>query len=368
MLGLRWTPDGSLIVFSDRDVLETISSEGGGALTVVADTNTRDNSMYGMDADISPEGDRVAHTSCDYPTQAGERWDHMRELFPNWLDDLTSYNYEIVVSDIDGGDSRRLTEDLVMDRHPTWSHGGDRIAFVGQVPFCEPTCPRYEERNPDDGNLYTISPDGSDLRDMTPTFPKSTEPRTRATLDASPKWSPDDRYIAFRAVDLDEGVQGGAYLLYTVEIETLALRRFPRENVWGEPAWSPDGQRIAFWVWVESPSSGSTEWILYTALPDGSGVREVFRKPNYSLTPVMEWSPDGSEIMFFNWTGLFVVGHDGSAPRNLHTLEAGRYFSGWSARWSPDGSRIAVLVDDGSRLELFTIAPDGSDRLLLLYR
>ena len=81
----------------------------------------------------------------------------------------------------------------------------------------------------------------------------------------------------------------------------------------------------------------------------------------------VDWSPTCAQLLFTSVDGdgpagasVYVVDADGSGLR--------RVGSGFDASWSPDGSSIAIAAGNGedSSFTLATIAPDGSDRLVLV--
>jgi Tol biopolymer transport system component len=181
--------------------------------------------------------------------------------------------------------------------------------------------------------------------------------------DLEPAWSPDGRRLAFRSDRLD----GPG--LYVVGVTGKGLRRL---SDGGQPDWSPDGERIAFAAAGEVhviASDGSGERLLAAGTepqwsPDGT---EILFQAGRELRIVdvgtgavrvlasgsdAEWSPDGSRIAF---SGIRTINRDGSA----NALVA----NGTAPSWSPDGKRIAF--SDG--YEIVTAAPDGSDlRYLML--
>ena len=123
-----------------------------------------------------------------------------------------------------------------------------------------------------------------------------------------------------------------------------------------EPAWSPDGQRIAF----VSARSGSGE--IYVMNADGSNVVQRTFSGGYSEDPA--WSPDGTKIAYATLSNgsanLWVVSPDaGGRPTLLFAAP------GWDAQpaWSPDGARLALVSDWYAYdfvYDIYLIDADGS--------
>ena len=124
------------------------------------------------------------------------------------------------------------------------------------------------------------------------------------------------------------------------------------------PAWSPDGTRIAF----QSYRDGQAE--IYVMNADGSGLSRLTASSDYDGEP--SWSPDGKRIAFVSRrTGgyrVYIMKADGSAQGVL----SGQAYSGHPA-WSPDGSQIAYEAD-GDRdgwLELWLMHYEGFDQHMI---
>ncbi len=207
--------------------------------------------------------------------------------------------------------------------------------------------------------------DGSDRRRLT----------DNDSLDTAPAWSPDGQRIAF--VKLSFGAEESG--LYTMAADGSDVRRivyfkdaFILHHYW-VPVWSPDGKTIAF---MGNSGLGNA---LYTVEADGSGLRQLY--PDLRVTEPGEfpgsvggplaWSPDGQEIAFLysytknasgfaRTTELYVIGRDGDGLRRIREI-AGQAVRG-SLEWSPDGAKI--LLAAGGAVNLIDV--DGSASRMLV--
>ena len=115
----------------------------------------------------------------------------------------------------------------------------------------------------------------------------------------------------------------------------------------GQPAFSPDGARVAFAV--EEAFSRPGEGVasrIWIASADGSGARQVTRGPRADTTP--RWSPDGRTLAFLSdrsESGRAVVQllEDGAGEARPVGDLAG---SVEDMRFSADGTRLLALVAD----------------------
>jgi TolB protein len=159
---------------------------------------------------------------------------------------------------------------------PAYAPDGRRLAFVqrGYVTSRDPTW-QYEPLGP----LAIANDDGSSLGS-----------RQLTEADAEPAWSPRGRSIVFK------GRSGANYDLYVVGADLNGLRCLTFDPaVESDPAWTAArGGWIAF----------SREGDLFRMRPDGMGLRHLTR--GGGTEPA--WSPDGSRIAFTRKGDVHVCG------------------------------------------------------------
>jgi Tol biopolymer transport system component len=164
-------------------------------------------------------------------------------------------------------------------------------------------------------------------------------------FQVQPAWSPDGRKIAFSS-----GRDGTAHL-FVMDTDGTGTRRLTDTDQGDEmPSWSADGKRIVF----------SREGAIFEIPAAGGTGHRVGHGTGNAQNPV--FSPDGRRIAYdyrkpgFTNREIYVMNADGTGIRPVTNL---RYVSGIPA-WSPDGKTLAFQSNlRGKRFQIYTIGVDG---------
>jgi Tol biopolymer transport system component len=392
--GLEWfpslSPDGKWVVYGgdtegNRDIFLQ-STTGQTPINLTADsTDDEDQPAF------SPDGERIAFRSTRdgggifVMGRTGEAARRLtrRGFKPSWSHDGRDIAFTTENADLDpqntiglsslwvvnvaSGDERQVgSVDAVL---PSWSPHGHRIAYTTRGAIAGST--RLD--------IWTVHRSGSNPVAVT----------TDGAPNWNPVWAPDGRHLYFVSgrggpinlwrVPMDEasGVPAGppepvitpspfvAHIAIAADGTRIAyssilrsrniqrLRLDPKTGApHGEPTWVTTGSRL--WAnpdpspdgrWVVFYSSVQPEGDLYMTRADGTGLRQLTTGAE-SIDRMPRWSPDGQWIAFHSIRGknqyLWRIRPDGSDRQQLSPLADAIF-----PAWSPDGSRIAVLMGAG---------------------
>jgi len=127
------------------------------------------------------------------------------------------------------------------------------------------------------------------------------------------------------------------------------------------PAWSPDGQRIAF---ERTPAGQDSEIVVMNA--DGSGPHALTANTDVDSDPT--WSPDGRRIAFEAYHGgnaeIYVMYDDGFGQTNLTNNGAEDRHPDWSPNLS-DSTIVFASTRDNLNGEIYEMHADGSGQTRL---
>ena len=156
---------------------------------------------------------------------------------------------------------------------------------------------------------------------------------------SGPAWSPDGEWIAFSQSAFVDGER--ASHIYIVKPDALGLAQITEGLVFDQdPAWSPDGERLAFSRRARVADGEQVgelgQFIVAADIATGDG-QVLLAGVEPDTAP--SWSPDGQHVMY--QSGITVMA--------LQPLDVGSVVillndaTAQGAAWSPDGSRVAAF-------------------------
>jgi Tol biopolymer transport system component len=175
-----------------------------------------------------------------------------------------------------GSNLTPLTRTIDIEKDPSWSPDGRKIAFTSTVGD-EGALPQ----------LCVINSDGSDY-----TF-------LEHSPALHPTWSPDRKKIAFSsALRLPAYLNPAPGHIWVVGADGSGEpRRLTTEpDLYEYPAWSPDGKKIAF------VRDGDIYAIDTSGEEDGANQQRLLTDHVRGRPVDLSWSPDGTEIAFASVT------------------------------------------------------------------
>jgi Tol biopolymer transport system component/tRNA A-37 threonylcarbamoyl transferase component Bud32 len=266
-----------------------------------------------QDPSWSPEGTRIAYASDE------------------------NGNMDVWVKQIAAGQKINLTEGHSgYDGKPAWSPDGEWLAFISEC---------------NGGGIFMLPALGGIPKQVSSLSFAISQARTGSIPNIS--WSPDGSELVY-------AIAGSLYTISSAGGIPSALPLPPKGLIVGyfEPAWSPDGKRIACTGFVAEGVSTSQIWSLHRIEDDPLPVTEGIYMDQ---SPV--WAPDGKSVFFISDRGgsgdvwWLPVDNRGNPTGQARSLTAGAGVG--AIAFSMDGTRLAYAkVVDRSNIWSIPIVPE----------
>jgi len=242
-----------------------------------------------------------------------------------------SGNKEIWVMDYDGANQQQVTHLKSISLTPRWSPDASRIAFTCYVPFRTVTSAQICMYSAVSNRLIAF-------------------PRYRGT-NSSPAWSPDGSQIAFMSS------QNGDPEIYVADASGAKLHKITfAAGVSTSPTWNPKtGKQMVF----VSDRGGSP--VLYLSDADGSNVQKLdLPDMGYVIDPA--WSPNG-QLLAFSWrrpSGNYDIYVMDIVSRQLVELTKDEARNERPS-WAPDGRHLVFESTRTGTRQIWSMLADGTE-------
>ena len=251
----------------------------------------------------SPDGHRVAYFHVETsPAREG------------------GYPTGLYVLDLETGERTLVVEGNA--NNPDWSPNGERLAF-------------------DAGDVFTVRPDGTDMQQV-----------TNFGSAFFPAWSPNGERIAYDTSYEDPHGAKAVWIIRPDGTDPVDVSEHGTGE-WRDPDWSPSGDIVHLRFLTDV--FGEEIFLMDST---GANPRRLTFNEKNDRYPA--WSPDGEWIAWTADPGLWLMRSDGSEQQRI--VVGGEGFPSHPS-WAPDSDRLVFTTsaDDRSVAVLWSVRRDGSD-------
>jgi Tol biopolymer transport system component len=198
--------------------------------------------------------------------------------------------------------------------------------------------------------IFVVKADGTGVRRLA----------TKPTQDGDPAWSPDGKRLAFQAVSPQSSNIDFPSDIYIMNAEGSGLKRVTKAPTEARtPSWSPDGTKLTYIQFKKKARLGTRTGDLYTIRADGTDPRQL---TDEGVDQYPAFSPDGKTIAFDRLTkgseAIYTVNSDGNGLDKRTDPPKGFWDEG--PYWSPEGTKITFTRWHGDRPDVFMMNADGT--------
>jgi Tol biopolymer transport system component len=261
---------------------------------------------------------------------------------------------QIFVMDPEGEVKTRISDQGGWNFMPSWSPDGTMVAFYYFDPVTRIT------------TVYQVDVTKPDFAPVLLSDKGSVD-----TEFGHLNWSPDGSAILYYTIDVIDNAD-----IYKVDVFDRTITRIIAEPIYYDyaPSWSPDGTQFVFAS--NRPEKKDPLYDLFLADANGENLVQLTDNDGSGWVDTLPaWSPDGENIAFWRFNLIqgetFEGGPEGVWLMNVDTREATLL---WEAKlpsgenppiWSPDGQYLAFL-EDAEDQHLLQVVDVSTGKLLEL--
>lgn len=293
---------------------------------------------------------------------------------------LSTPGSHLWIADLQTDRAWPLTRGADSELYPSASLAGDQLVFTRgepdydlvRIPLRDRTPPQPLLATPQNESDPTLAPDGQlmayvtdrngqdeiwrrtiDGADDKALITQREFGEDRTVMLSSPAFSPDGQRIAYQRNGFKPRWPLRIWVSLVAGGTAAPLLPASYEGIQSAPTWSPDGQWIAFAQWKDR------QWEL-AKVRVGSGEGPVVLRHDGVANATPRWSPTSDWITWETETGVVLVSPDGRHERELSKEQ-------WLVHtWSRDGSTILGIKEtDELRLSLVAITVNTKEESVL---
>ena len=363
-----WSPDGKAIAFASN-------KSGNYQIWLINPDGTNEHRFSPTSTEStqpvwSPDGSRIAYVSDIFPEYSNKPFSESNPLNKTRLDELANgkvkakifthllYRHwdewvdgkrkHILVQPVSGGDPKDVTpgDNDAVPTSSTFSSGID-FAFSPdgkEIAYTATPLPVREQAWSTNHDIYVVPVDGGTPKQLT----------TNPAADGYPRYSPDGKYIAYRAQSVP-GFEADRWQLMLYDRKTGTTRSLtePFDASVRAQVWTPDSRHMFF------EAERETRKPVFEVSVKGNDVKTVYDSHTNADIDV---SPDGKRLYFTQVSAvrpveLFSVATNGTGAKQV----TGMNDSLFAQLDIPAPENIWYEGDGGTKIQAWIYKPPGFD-------